>query len=111
MLLFLAVAILATLAAVCVVAIVSVMVGLALRSSRYEHLYPYFVWIPSLVVGFAASFTGYSVYATLHDWTFPAGPVEYFVALGMGEIMSVGLGVTLAARTRVTRKLEVKHAA
>lgn len=108
--LFIVLAIIASLVAACAFAALAFVVGLALRSSRYQWLSPFLIWIPSLAEAFAVSFTAYSAYALAHSWSFPENPLEYLIALILGEVLSIGVGFAIAIRTERKRKLGMNHA-
>ena len=111
LILFIVLAFIAALAGVCAFAILTFVVGIAFRSSRFAWLSPFLIWIPSLAAAFAVSFTAYSAYALAHSFSFPADPLEFLIALFFGELLSIGLGVAIAISVRKRKVLEDTHAA
>ena len=91
-------AFIAALVGFCAFAVFTLVVGVLLRSTRFEWLSPFLIWVPSLVASFTVSFTAYSVYAMANSWRFPENPMEFLVMLLIGTLVSAVLGVIVAGR-------------
>ena len=98
--LVMALAVLGALVGLCAFATLSLVVGLALSDSKLQRWAPFLIWIPSLMAAFAVSFTVFSFCAMARSWAFPSDPIEYFIALGVGEVLAVAAGIGIAFRAR-----------
>ena len=90
-------AFIAALVGLCVFALLTLVVGVSIRSTRFEWLSRYLIWIPSLVAAYAVSFSAYATYALGNSWRFPKDPMEFLIWLLVGAVASAGLGVVIAA--------------
>jgi hypothetical protein len=78
---FLALALLAIIlisaTALCLLAGFCLIVGLALRYTRFAWLSPFFIWIPSLAAMFAVFYFSYTGLALFNYWPLPNGPSNF----------------------------------
>ncbi len=90
----------ATVTALCLLVGLSLIVGFALRFTRFAWLSPFFIWIPCLAATFSVLFFGYTGLAWHYYWPLPNGLLQFLILFILGEMFSIGLGALIALRSR-----------